>query len=80
MREAEIAVVQHTATPAQDSRVHAMAHLHTRAERRRMWMELDAAEKRRARQDGDSTGPAAALPHPRGGRHLPWHRTGTRRG
>ncbi len=80
MREAEIAVVQHTATPAQDSRVHAMAHLHTRAERRRMWMELDAAEMRRARQDGDSTGPAAALPHPRGGRHLPWHRTGTRRG
>jgi hypothetical protein len=80
MREAEIAVVQHTATPAQDSRVHAMADLHTRAERRRVWMELDAADERRARQDGESTGPAAVLPHPRGGRHLPWHRTGTRRG
>ncbi len=79
MREAEVAVVQHTASAAQYARVHAMAQLHTRAERRRVWMELEAADEWRARQDGGSTGPAVPLPHPRGGRRLPWHRTGTGR-
>jgi Domain of unknown function (DUF4383) len=41
MREAEIAVVQHTATPDQRSRVEAMAQVHTRADRRRVWMSFD---------------------------------------
>lgn len=41
MREAEIAVVNHTATADQRSRVQAMARVHTRAERRRVWMSLD---------------------------------------
>ena len=80
MREAEIAVVQHYATADQYGRVQAMAQAHTRGERRRVWMELDAAANKRAGQDGASTGPAVALPHPRAGRHLPWHRAGARRG
>jgi hypothetical protein len=41
MREAEIAVVQHTATPDQRSRVEAMAQVHTRGDRRRVWMSFD---------------------------------------
>jgi hypothetical protein len=41
MREAEIAVVNHTATPDQRSRVEAMAQVHTRGDRRRVWMSLD---------------------------------------
>ena len=77
MREAEIAVVQHEATAVQYSRVQAMAQAHTRAERRRVWMELDAAAKRRAERDEASAAPA--VPLPRTGRHLPWHRTGARR-
>jgi len=43
MREAEIAVAQHTATEDQRRRVEAMAAAHTRGDRRRIWMELDAA-------------------------------------
>jgi hypothetical protein len=42
MREAEIAVVQHTATPDQRRRVEAMAPLRGRADRRRAWMSFDA--------------------------------------
>ena len=79
MREAEIAVVQHEATAVQVRRVRAMAQVHTRAERRRVWMELDAADAKGARQDGVSTGPAVPLPRQPAGRHLPWRRTGTRR-
>jgi hypothetical protein len=79
MREAEVAVVEHVATPTQDRRVHAMAQAHTRPERRRVWMELEAADANNVRQDGASTGPAVALPHARTGRHLPWHRPGARR-
>jgi hypothetical protein len=41
MREAEIAVVNHTATPDQRHRVDAMAQVHTRGDRRRVWMSLD---------------------------------------
>ena len=41
MREAEIAVVNHTATPDQRRRVDAMAQVHTRADRRRVWMSFD---------------------------------------
>lgn len=41
MREAEIAVVNHTATPDQRQRVEAMAQVHTRGDRRRVWMSLD---------------------------------------
>lgn len=41
MRAAEIAVVQHTATPEQYRRVRAMAEVRTRADRRRVWMDLD---------------------------------------
>jgi hypothetical protein len=52
MREAEIAVVQHTATPDQQLRVQAMAHEHTRTDRRRVWMELDAASRALAQHDG----------------------------
>jgi hypothetical protein len=42
MRDAEIAVVNHVATADQRRRVAAMARVRTRADRRRVWMELDA--------------------------------------
>jgi hypothetical protein len=79
MREAEIAVVQHTATPDQILRVQAMAQMHTQADRRRVWMELDAADEERARRAATSPGQGAPVPHPRPGGHLPWHRVGPRR-
>jgi hypothetical protein len=41
MREAEFAVVQHYATEEQRRRVQAMAAVHTRTDRRRVWMEFD---------------------------------------
>jgi hypothetical protein len=41
MREAEIAVVQHVATPDQSRRVAAMAPEHTRRDRRRVWTNFD---------------------------------------
>jgi hypothetical protein len=41
MREAEVAVVQHTATPDQNRRVQTMARVHTRTDRRRVWMDFD---------------------------------------
>jgi hypothetical protein len=41
MRDAEVAVVQHTPTADQYRRVQAMAQVHTRADRRRVWMEFD---------------------------------------
>ncbi len=74
MREAEIAVVQHTATPDQYSRVQAMAQAHHRMDRRRVWMELDAAGRDAARHDGTSRGHGVVLPHPRSGRRVPWRR------
>jgi hypothetical protein len=80
MREAEIAVVQHTATPDQYDRVQAMARWHHRPDRRRVWMELDAAGQDRARHDATSPDPGVDLPHPRAGRHMPWHRAGSRPG
>lgn len=43
MRAAEVAVVQHVASFDQRRRVAAMAAVHTRAERRRVWMEFDRA-------------------------------------
>ncbi|MGY1883701.1 DUF4383 domain-containing protein [Blastococcus sp. SYSU DS0753] len=42
MRDAEVAVVQHTATPDQQRRVSAMSAAHSRAERRRIWLSFDA--------------------------------------
>jgi len=42
MRDAEIAVVNHVATADQRRRVAAMAEVHSRADRRRVWMEFDA--------------------------------------
>ena len=45
MRQAEIAVVQHVATADQRRRVAAMARVHTRLERRRVWMSLDAGAR-----------------------------------
>jgi hypothetical protein len=65
MREAEIAVVQHTATPGQYQRVEAMAQAHHRLDRRQVWMELDAADREAARSDGTSR---------RTGRRVPWRR------
>jgi hypothetical protein len=41
MREAEVAVVNHTATDDQRRRVEAMAQMHTRGDRRRVWMQFD---------------------------------------
>jgi len=79
MREAEIAVVQHAATPAQYRRVQAMAQAHTRADRRRVWMELDSADETRARQEAASTRQAVSPSHPRADRHLPWHLRRARR-
>jgi hypothetical protein len=78
MREAEIAVVQHTATPDQYSRVQAMAQVHTRADRRRVWMEFNAVREEGVRQGEPSPGHGIAVPHPRAGR-LPWHPAGPRR-
>ncbi len=80
MREAEIAVVQHTATAEQYRRVDAMAQMHHRADRRRVWMELDAAARDRVRQDGTSPGHGGPLPYPRAGRRLHWPRVGSRHG
>jgi hypothetical protein len=42
MREAEIAVVNHVATADQRRRVAAMAEVHSRYDRRRVWTEFDA--------------------------------------
>ncbi|MFD2091649.1 DUF4383 domain-containing protein [Blastococcus deserti] len=42
MREAELAVVNHVATAEQRRRVAAMARVHSRYDRRRVWMEFDA--------------------------------------
>jgi len=80
MREAEIAVVQHTATPDQYGRVQAMAQAHHRGDRRRVWMELDAAGQERARHDATWRDRGVDLPRPRAGRRLPWHRAGPRPG
>jgi hypothetical protein len=44
MREAEMAVVQHYATEDQQRRVQAMSPVHTREERRRVWMQYDATD------------------------------------
>jgi hypothetical protein len=41
MRNAEVAVVQHTATPDQQRRVEAMAQVTSRIDRRRTWMSFD---------------------------------------
>ncbi len=41
MREAELAVSEHRATDDQRRRVRAMAAVHTRGDRRRVWMEFD---------------------------------------
>jgi hypothetical protein len=41
MRAAELAVVQHTATPDQRRRVEAMARVRSRGDRRRVWMRFD---------------------------------------
>ncbi|WP_448624900.1 DUF4383 domain-containing protein [Geodermatophilus sp. URMC 64] len=41
MREAEIAVVEHRATEDQQRRVAAMARVHSRPDRRHVWMEFD---------------------------------------
>ena len=43
MRDAEVAVVQHVATNDQRRRVAAMAQVHSRADRRRVWMSFDEA-------------------------------------
>jgi hypothetical protein len=45
MREAELAVSNHVGTDDQRRRVQAMAQVHTRADRRRVWMEFDAARE-----------------------------------
>jgi hypothetical protein len=79
MREAEVAVVQHIAAPEQYRRVQAMAQVHTRADRRRVWMEFDAAGEDRAGLDVTSPGHGVPFPHPRAGRRLPWHWAGPRR-
>lgn len=41
MRDAEIAVVNHTATPEQARRVAAMARVRSRGDRRRVWLECE---------------------------------------
>jgi Domain of unknown function (DUF4383) len=47
MREAEIAVVQRTATADQQRRVEAMARVRGRAERRRVWISFDLPDRPR---------------------------------
>jgi hypothetical protein len=77
MREAEIAVVQHTATPEQYRRVQAMARVHTRAERRAVWMQLsEAAARDAARRDVPPPGRRGRVPHPRAARLLHRHAAG----
>jgi hypothetical protein len=76
MREAEVAVVQHTATPDQYARVAAMARMHHRPDRRRLWMELDAADRRRAGHNGASSGHGVSPPQRRAGWPVPWRREG----
>jgi hypothetical protein len=56
MRDAEIAVSNHVGTGEQRRRVQAMAVVHTRADRRRVWMEFDAAR---------AVPPATPAPAPR---------------
>jgi hypothetical protein len=77
MREAEIAVVQHTATEDQYGRVEAMSHEHHRIDRRRVWMDLDAASRPQATHDGTSRGHGLGSSPPRAGRRMPWRRTGS---
>jgi Domain of unknown function (DUF4383) len=79
MREAEIAVVQHTATADQFRRVEAMARVHTRADRRRVWMELDAAAAQVAREEAVMTDRVALTRAPRAGWLSSWHRGGSDR-
>jgi hypothetical protein len=79
MREAEIAVVQHTATPDQSRRVEAMAAVHTRMDRRRVWMELDAASAAATSDDEPVSGREDRLPRPRPGGRLSWYRAGPHR-
>ena len=55
MREAEIAVSNHVGTEDQRRRVQAMAQVHTRGDRRRVWMEFDARQPE----------PPAVVPPPR---------------
>ena len=45
MRDAEVAVVQHVATNEQRRRVAAMAQVHSRGDRRRVWMSFDEAQR-----------------------------------
>jgi hypothetical protein len=78
MRDAEIATVQHTATPDQYRRVQAMAQVHTRTDRRVVWMESDEADEDRARQGATPEGHRDLLPHPRTDRLLHWLGAGPR--
>jgi hypothetical protein len=78
MREAEIAVVQHTATPDQHRRVQSMAQVHTRADRRRVWMELDKAAEERARHDVPSPDHGSRFQQLRADGRPPWHWAGRR--
>lgn len=70
MREAEIAVTQHTATPELRRRVELMDREHTRAGRRRVWMELEAAAGNVAATERGSAPD---------GRRRSWRRTGAGR-
>jgi Domain of unknown function (DUF4383) len=45
MRDAEVAAVQHLATDDQRRRVAAMAQVHSRADRRRVWMSFDDSRR-----------------------------------
>jgi hypothetical protein len=58
MRDAEVAVTLRQATPEQYRRVRAMAPMHTPAQRRRVWMDLEAQDRR------DAAAPAAAADRP----------------
>jgi hypothetical protein len=80
MREAEVAVVQHTATPEQYARVQEMARMHHRPDRRRVWMELDAADRVRAGHNEAPLGDGVAPARPRAGWRVPWRRGGSRAG
>ena len=80
MRDAEIAVVQHTATPEEYRRVQAMAQAHTRAERRRIWLQFDQAREEAGQRDATAGRRRGLVPHPRAGRRLPGLATGRRRG
>ena len=63
-------------TPLEAAAEEAMPAVHTRTDRRRVWMELDAARAADTSDDGAVPGRGAHLPRPRPGGRSSWYRAG----